>query len=151
MTLLSAVVLGTDIFALQHRQPCHAQVPLCSCVHRWRCVSVHRTMCSAVETDWRSLINVKSTRKARSLKYYIKSHMLENGRLRSLQFNSIQFNFIFIAPNHNKHYLEAFYKEGQDLKAVSRNNSSHNVQALWRLWREKPRCIHAGMQRSEDG
>jgi len=42
----------------------------------------------------------------------------------SIQFNSIQFNFICIAPNHNIYYLKALYR------VRSRPNSSHKEQAL---------------------
>ena len=34
-------------------------------------------------------------------------------------FNSIQFNFIYIASSHNIHYLRALYIEGQDLNNVT--------------------------------
>lgn len=70
MTLLSAVVLGTDIFALPHRAlPCTgAFVLVCVQVN----VRVLRAVCGAVEREWHSLMNVKSTRKAWSLKYYIR-------------------------------------------------------------------------------
>lgn len=69
MTLLSVVVLGTDIFALPHRAlPCTgASVLMCVQVN----VCVLHAVCGAVERESHSLMNVKSTRKVWSLKYYI--------------------------------------------------------------------------------
>ena len=46
-----------------------------------------------------------------------------------ITFLTIQFNFICIVPNHNKHYLKALHIEGQDLTFfVEKPNSSHNEQ-----------------------
>lgn len=76
MTLLSAVVLGTDIFALLHRAlPCTgAFMLMCAQVKR---VFVYSAVCSAAERESHNLMNGKSTRKTQSLKHYIIRHISE--------------------------------------------------------------------------
>lgn len=75
MTLLSAVVLGTDIFTLPLRDlPCTgAFVLMCAQVNA--CVQCS-VQCSGKKIT-HSLVNDKSRRKVRSLKYYIIGHILK--------------------------------------------------------------------------
>uniref|UniRef100_A0A3P9CBS0 Uncharacterized protein n=1 Tax=Maylandia zebra TaxID=106582 RepID=A0A3P9CBS0_9CICH len=49
------------------------------------------------------------------------------------QFNSIQFNFIYIAPNHNKSRLKALHR----YREKPNNHMTPYEQALWQQWEGK--------------
>ena len=66
-----------------------------------------------------------------------------------LQYQSIQFNSMCKAPNHNIHYLKALYIEGQDPKHDRETQQFPQWAALWRLWREKRGAIERGGERRE--
>lgn len=62
-------------YLLCHTEPCYVQVLLCLCVYRWMCVCF--TQCVAQWKENHTLMNVKSTRGAWPLKYYIMRHTVK--------------------------------------------------------------------------